>query len=58
VDKGTVAGIIVGFGGITAGLLLEGGKLSQILQPTAALIVAGGTLGAAVAQDAAGCVDN
>ena len=49
-DKGTVAGIIVGFGGITAGLLLEGGKLSQILQPTAALIVAGGTLGAVLLQ--------
>ncbi len=49
-DKGTVAGIIVSFGGITAGLLLEGGKLSQILQPTAALIVAGGTVGAVLLQ--------
>jgi chemotaxis protein MotA len=50
VDKGTVAGIAVSFGGITAGLLLEGGKLSQILQPTAALIVAGGTVGAVLLQ--------
>jgi chemotaxis protein MotA len=50
VDKGTVAGIAVSFGGITAGLLLEGGKLSQILQPTAALIVAGGTIGAVLLQ--------
>ena len=49
-DKGTVAGIAVSFGGITAGLLLEGGKLSQILQPTAALIVAGGTIGAVLLQ--------
>ena len=29
--------------GIIAGLLIEGGKISQILQPTAALIVFGGT---------------
>ena len=49
-DKGTVAGLAVSFGGITAGLLLEGGKLAQILQPTAALIVGGGTLGAVLLQ--------
>jgi chemotaxis protein MotA len=50
VDKATVAGIALSFGGITSGLLLEGGKLSQILQPTAALIVAGGTVGAVLLQ--------
>jgi chemotaxis protein MotA len=50
VDKATVAGIALSFGGITTGLLLEGGKLSQILQPTAALIVAGGTIGAVLLQ--------
>ncbi len=33
-----------------AGLLLEGGKLSQVLQPTAAIIVFGGTLGAVLLQ--------
>ena len=49
-DKATVSGIALSFGGITAGLLLEGGKLSQILQPTAALIVAGGTIGAVLLQ--------
>ncbi len=49
-DKGTVAGIMVAFGGITAGLLLEGGRLSQVLQPTAALIVFGGTVGAILLQ--------
>lgn len=49
-DKGTIAGIVVSFGGITTGLLLEGGKVSQILQPTAALIVAGGTVGAVLLQ--------
>jgi chemotaxis protein MotA len=50
VDKATVAGITLSFGGITTGLLLEGGKLSQVLQPTAALIVAGGTIGAVLLQ--------
>ena len=55
-DKGTVAGIVVSFGGITAGLLLEGGKLSQVLQPTAALIVAGGTVGAVLLQYPLGTV--
>ena len=36
--------------GILGGLLLEGGKISQILQPTAAMIVFGGTLGAVLIQ--------
>jgi chemotaxis protein MotA len=56
VDKATVAGIAVSFGGITTGLLLEGGKLSQVLQPTAALIVAGGTIGAVLLQFPLGTV--
>jgi chemotaxis protein MotA len=50
VDKGSFIGILVGVGGIVAGLLLEGGKLSQVLQPTAAIIVFGGTLGAVLLQ--------
>jgi chemotaxis protein MotA len=33
-----------------AGLLLEGGRVAQILQPTAALIVFGGTIGAVMLQ--------
>lgn len=49
-DKSSFAGLIVGIGGIVAGLLLEGGKISQILQPTAAMIVFGGTLGAVMLQ--------
>ena len=49
-DKGTVAGILLAIGGIVAGLLLEGGNLGQILQPTAAMIVFGGTLGAILIQ--------
>ena len=50
VDRSTIIGIIVAIGGILLGLLLEGGKIAQILQPTAALIVFGGTLGAVLVQ--------
>lgn len=49
-DKSTVGGILLAMGGIIAGLLLEGGNLGQILQPTAAMIVLGGTLGAVLIQ--------
>src|SRR6516165_3864914 len=50
VDRSTIIGILVAIGGILLGLLLEGGKIAQILQPTAALIVFGGTLGAVLVQ--------
>jgi len=50
VDKSSFLGLIVGVGGILAGLLLEGGRVSQVLQPTAAIIVFGGTLGAILLQ--------
>lgn len=49
-DKSSLSGIILALGGIFAGLLLEGGNLRQILQPTAAMIVFGGTLGAVMLQ--------
>ncbi|MGA2373422.1 MAG: flagellar motor protein [Candidatus Korobacteraceae bacterium] len=49
-DKSSFMGVIVGLGGIVLGLLLEGGKLSQVIQPTAAIIVFGGTLGAVLLQ--------
>jgi len=50
VDKSSLTGIFLAIGGILAGLLLEGGNLGQILQPTAAMIVFGGTLGAVMLQ--------
>jgi chemotaxis protein MotA len=50
VDKASLVGITLAVGGILAGLLLEGGNLGQILQPTAAMIVFGGTLGAVMLQ--------
>jgi chemotaxis protein MotA len=45
-DLGTILGLVVALIGILAGQAIEGGSIFQILQPTAALIVFGGTLGA------------
>ena len=49
-DIGTILGLLVAAGAILLGLILEGGKFGQILQPTAALIVFGGTFGAIMVQ--------
>jgi chemotaxis protein MotA len=49
-DKASVGGVLLAIAGIVAGLLIEGGNLSQIFQPTAALIVFGGTMGAVLLQ--------
>lgn len=49
-DAGSLGGILLALAGILAGLLLEGGHLGQVLQPTAAMIVFGGTLGAVMLQ--------
>ena len=45
-DLATVAGLVLAFGGILGGLILEGGKVQDVSQVTAALIVFGGTIGA------------
>jgi chemotaxis protein MotA len=45
-DLASFAGLAVALAGIVGGLILEGGSLSDIRQFTAAMIVAGGTLGA------------
>jgi chemotaxis protein MotA len=45
-DLSTAAGILVALGGILGGLLIEGGKIRDVLQFTAAMIVLGGTTGA------------
>jgi len=50
VDKASWGGVVLGLGGIVGGLLLEGGSISQVLQPTAAMIVFGGTTGAVLLQ--------
>lgn len=46
-DIATIIGLILGFGAVIGGQVLEGGHVSAIIQPTAALIVLGGTFGAA-----------
>jgi chemotaxis protein MotA len=45
-DIATIAGILLAFGGIVGGLLMEGGRIKDISQITAAFIVLGGTFGA------------
>ncbi len=45
-DLTTCLGLVLSFGGIVGGLILEGGKIQDVAQVTAALIVLGGTLGA------------
>lgn len=49
-DISTLLGVVVAMLGLTVGSVLEGGRLGQMLQPTAALIVLGGTLGAVMVQ--------
>ena len=49
-DKASFGGVLLAVVGIVAGLLLEGGNLGQIFQPTAAMIVFGGTVGAVLLQ--------
>ena len=46
VDLGSIAGLAVAMLGIVGGLMLEGGKLRDVAQITAAMIVLGGTAGA------------
>ncbi|HXP81303.1 MAG TPA: flagellar motor protein [Verrucomicrobiae bacterium] len=55
-DIGTIIGLLVAAGAILLGLILEGGQIGQILQPTAALIVFGGTFGAIMVQFPVGVV--
>ncbi len=45
-DIASILGIIVAVGGIIGGLVMEGGKVSDVTQVTAAIVVLGGTLGA------------
>jgi chemotaxis protein MotA len=49
-DKSSFLGVGVALVAILLGLVLEGGKIAQIIQPTAAMIVFGGTLGAVMIQ--------
>src|SRR5271166_891829 len=45
-DFATIAGILLAMGGILGGLIMEGGRIKDVSQITAAFIVLGGTFGA------------
>lgn len=45
-DRASIIGILLGISAIVGGNVVEGGNLNTILQPTAAIIVFGGTFGA------------
>lgn len=45
-DFASIGGLVLAVGGIVGGLLLEGGRIQDVSQITAAIIVFGGTLGA------------
>ncbi|MBS3935020.1 MAG: flagellar motor protein [Sulfuritalea sp.] len=49
-DKISVAGLILGIAAILLGMILKGGHVSSLWQPTAFVIVFGGTLGAVMLQ--------
>ncbi|MFO0565983.1 MAG: motility-associated protein [Polyangiaceae bacterium] len=45
-DKASLIGLILGIVAVFGGNVLEGGKISQVVNPIAFFIVAGGTIGA------------
>lgn len=45
-DLATVGGLLLALGGIAGGLIMDGGKLQDVAQVSAAVIVLGGTIGA------------
>jgi len=47
-ESSTIIGVVIGFASLILGFVLEGGHISSLLQPTAALIVFGGTVGATI----------
>ncbi len=50
VDRGTILGLLLACLALSAGLILDGGRVDQILQPSAALIVLLGTVAAVLIQ--------
>jgi chemotaxis protein MotA len=46
VDLTSIIGLVMGIGAVLVGQVLEGGKVEALIQPTAFLIVLGGTIGA------------
>ena len=52
-DKISFIGLLVGLAAVIVGQVIEGGHLGSLMQPTALVIVAGGTLGAVMLQSPA-----
>ncbi len=55
-DFATIGGILLAMAGILGGLLLEGGRIKDISQITAAMIVLGGTFGAVMVSTPMGVI--
>jgi len=49
-DRISIVGLFLGLAAIVGGQVLEGGHIASLVQPTAFLIVVGGTLGAVMLQ--------
>jgi chemotaxis protein MotA len=49
-DIASICGVLLAIIGILGGLKIEGGSIAQVAQPTAMMIVLGGTLGAVMLQ--------
>ncbi len=49
-DIASIGGIILALAGIILGMMIEGGSIMEIVKPTAAMIVCGGTAGACMLQ--------
>ena len=49
-DFASIGGTLLALLGILGGLILEGGSIAQVTQPTAMMIVLGGTMGAVMLQ--------
>lgn len=49
-DLSSILGLVLGFAMLVGGFLLEGGHFTSLLEPTAAMIVFGGTAGATIAS--------
>ena len=49
-DIASIGGVLLAIVGILGGLMIEGGSIAQVTQPTAMMIVLGGTMGAVMLQ--------
>lgn len=49
-DIASIGGMLLAIVGILGGLMMEGGSIAQVTQPTAMMIVLGGTMGAVMLQ--------